>query len=579
MKSSIKYKIGSKIPASRFLDLELQVETGDQSTITLALPTWRPGRYELANFAKFIRGFKVFDVDKKELSFKKQSAHIWLINCNQQQTITIAYQYYTIALNAGSSWVDNNQLYINPVNCLMYVLGREKEPYEVKFDVPADYQIATGLSTNRSNTFTAKDFDELADCPAICSPSLQHKTYQVKGTVFNIWFQGDLNPNWEKLIPNFIAFTKSQLESMGSFPFTEYHFLFQILPHKAYHGVEHLNSTVISLGPETEVMESTLYEELLGVSSHELFHAWNVKSIRPSDMLPYDFTKENYTEMGYLTEGITTYLGDLFLKKSAVFNLNRYLQEVQKLLDRHALNYGKFNYSVCESSFDTWLDGYEMGIPNRKVSIYNEGALLALCVDVMLIHNTGGKSNLESVMKALFEDYACKGMGITEAVFIHTIKRYGGLEIENIFENYYHKASDYFDLLKITFEKVGYELKKENHDNQLAHLFGCQTDKKGKVVLIAPGSPAYLKGINVGDEIMRVNDVKFPEFDPKQTNNLAKETNEQAQSVKIEVKKIMGKKTTIMSPDQGEYFQKYALCRTQKTNQKQEQNHYNWLNQ
>ena len=118
----------------------------------------------------------------------------------------------------------------------------------------------------------------------------------------------------------------------------DYHFIFQILPYKAYHGVEHKNNTVISFGPGYSAFEGENYEELLGVASHELFHAWNVKTIRPSDMFPYDFTKENYTKMGYLTEGFTTYYGDLMLKRSGVFTTEQYLKQLNKILSFLWLN-------------------------------------------------------------------------------------------------------------------------------------------------------------------------------------------------------------------------------------------------
>jgi predicted metalloprotease with PDZ domain len=570
MKSNIKYKVGSKVPGSRFLDIEITVNTEGVNSFEIALPTWRPGRYELGNFAKNVRGFKAVDDNGDQILFKKQSSHLWLVDAESTNLATVIYQVYTTELNAGSSWVDKNQLYINPVNCLMYVIGHEEHICEVQFDVPTDYQIATSLLRTEKSYYTAQNFDELADSPAICSSDLQHNTYEVNDTTFHICFQGECKPDWEKLIPDFTAFTTKQLESMGSFPFTEYHFLFQILPHKAYHGVEHLNSTVISLGPGSEVMKTKLYEELLGVSSHELFHAWNVKSIRPADMVPYDFSKENYTEMGYLTEGVTTYLGDLFLVKSGVFSQERYLKEVQKLLDRHSMNYGRYNYSVCESSFDTWLDGYAKGIPNRKTSIYTEGALLALCIDIMLISETGGQNNLEKVMHTLFDNYAKKGIGITEDIFIQTIKQLGGSKIEDLFENYYHKAVDYFNVLKSTFEKVELALKKENNPNALASQFGCYTDKKGKVLLIAPDSPANVAGINVGDEITSVNGIKTKDS----TNEWKKRITGKTTFV---LSKKLGVETVKITPNEGQHFQKYVLIKNTQTTDIQTKDQDSWL--
>ena len=141
------------------------------------------------------------------------------------------------------------------------------------------------------------------------------------------------------------------------------------------------------LGPSYVVFDA-VYPDLLGVSSHELYHTWNVKAIRPIELFPYDFTKENYSELGYLCEGVTTYMGDLFLFKSNVFSEEEYFNELNQQLQKHFDNPGRFNYSVAASSFDTWLDGYVPGVPNRKVSIYTEGCLIALVCDLMIIHHS-----------------------------------------------------------------------------------------------------------------------------------------------------------------------------------------------
>jgi predicted metalloprotease with PDZ domain len=133
---------------------------------------------------------------------------------------------------------------------------------------------------------------------------------------------------------------------------------------------------MIVLGPDDE--GEGLYADLLGVSSHELFHAWNIIRIRPKEMLPYDFTKENYFRTCFVAEGCTTYYGDLFLKRAGVFNDETYIKELQVYMKRHFENSAHATQSLTDSSFDLWLDGYEKGIPNRKVSVYHKGALVGI---------------------------------------------------------------------------------------------------------------------------------------------------------------------------------------------------------
>ena len=204
------------------------------------------------------------------------------------------------------------------------------------------------------------------------------------------------------MLQDFKLFIEYQIQLFGSFPHKAFLFLFQITPYRSYHGVEHHKSTVILLGPSYDIFKN-FYSELLGVSSHELYHVWNVKNIRPQEMAPYDFSRENYTQMGYVTEGVTTYMGDRILYESGVFSLNQYFEELQKLFQRHFHNDGRNHYSVAESSWDSWLDGYVAGAPARKVSIYVEGALISLICDAKIRKSTSYKKSLHDVMKSMYQ--------------------------------------------------------------------------------------------------------------------------------------------------------------------------------
>jgi predicted metalloprotease with PDZ domain len=370
----ISYKIYTDNPSQHYLQIEISYHP-TQVIETIQLPSWRPGRYELGNFAKNVRNFKVTNQDRQELIYQKITKDRWEVNTSQSESIIISYEYYAIDLNAGSTYFSIDQLYINPVNCLMYVDGRENESCSLELLIPDNFTIACSLPIH-GNILNASNFDELADSPLICSPTLQHRNYAVDETIFHLWFQGEVKVDWEKLIPEFTSFTEKQIEKFGQFPVEEYHFLFQIVPFRAYHGVEHCRSTVILLGPSHAVFND-FYSDLLGVSSHELYHTWNVKAIRPIEMFPYNFAKENYSELGYLCEGVTTYMGDLMLFKSNVIGLADYMKELNVQIQKHVENFGRYNYSVAHSSFDTWLDGYVPGTPSRKVSIYTEGCLIA----------------------------------------------------------------------------------------------------------------------------------------------------------------------------------------------------------
>jgi predicted metalloprotease with PDZ domain len=369
--------------------------------LLIQLPAWRPGRYELGNFAKNIQKWAAFNKEGKPLKFEKITKDCWKVETEGATDITIKYNYYANELNAGSTFLNQEQLYINPVNCCLYLPDRIDEACELQLVLPNDYKVAIGAKEIGENLYALNDFHELADSPFFASNSLQHKTYNYNGVEFYIWFQGECMPEWDTLIKDFKSFTVEQLEMMEAFPVKAYHFLCQIIPYRGYHGVEHTTSTVIMLGPGYNLMKGITYEDLLGVSSHELFHTWNVKTIRPIEMAPYDYSTENYSKLGYVCEGVTTYYGDLFLYRSGVFTKEQYLKTFAERLQKHFDNFGRYNKSVAESSYDSWLDGYTKGAPNRKTSIYDEGCLLAFITDVFIRKNTKNEKSLDDVMRYL----------------------------------------------------------------------------------------------------------------------------------------------------------------------------------
>ena len=509
LQERIFYTIDCDNSQQHFIKIKVQFPVDENKTI-IHLPSWRPGRYELGNFAKNIKNFKVFNDQNKAVNFQKINKDSWEISSNETKYIRIEYQYYANELNAGSSYYNENQLYVNPVNCFLYSEGKEQFPISLKLNIPENYTIASSL-VQENNFLLADNFDELADSPFICSKNLEKQTYSVADTNFHIWFNNQLNIPWERVIDDFRNFTKKQIEDFGEFPVSEYHFLIQSLPYLAYHGVEHLKSTVITLGPSYDLFENR-YDELLGVSSHELYHVWNVKSIRPKDLLPYDFKKENYSELGYIYEGITTYLGDLYLLKSGVFSLENYLRELSKQFQKHLDNPGRFAYSVSQSSFDTWLDGYVPGVPGRKVSIYTEGCLLAFVMDAKIRKATNNKRGIEEVMKRLYYNFAQNNKGYTEKDFIDLLENTSGESFQDFFNDYVHGTTPYEAILLEALEFIGLELIQTPSNSYSEAKLGMKTVHQSNHLLISaiyPGSPTDMAGLSLGDELIALNTIKL----------------------------------------------------------------------
>jgi predicted metalloprotease with PDZ domain len=506
----IHYSVYYKSPHRHFLSFEARFQVEAREHIRLQLPAWRPGRYELGNFSKNIRGWKALDEDGKALNFQKINKDLWEVHCKGAKQVVVHYDYYAAELNAGSTYLDQDLLYINPVNCFFYDEEKMDTAFEIAFALPDNYRIACGLKAASRFVLRAENFDELADCPLIASSNFSQLTYEVGQTKFHICIQGEVNLNETKLINDFSQFTSELFKIFGTAPFNEYHFLFHFQPYFVRHGVEHSNSTVIAMGPAADFIHEPQYLDLLGISCHELFHAWNIKSIRPIEMMPYDFTKENYSKLGYVAEGVTTYYGDYLLWRGGAFTDEHWYNVLTDAIQTHLYNYGRFNQSVADSSFDTWLDGYGPGIPWRKVSIYNEGCLLAMICDLSIRKSTENKSSLDTVMKRLYDEFGKTGKGYGETDYRRLVEESAGTSLADIFDHLINGVEDYYPHLESALALVGLRIEVMPSLKFCEAYLGIECDEnasKATIQKVVPDSPADMAGLWIGDEIIAVNDV------------------------------------------------------------------------
>ena len=486
----IYYQISCENPASQFIQIRLSLDTGSESPLSIQLPAWRAGRYQLANYAQNIRGFRVYEEKGGEIRFEKSSKDRWEIFPQSTGPIHIKYEYWAGKMDAGSTWADDEQVYLNLVNCCFDIVGRSEEEIEVKLDLP-DFpeQISTLIPVSDS-VWQAKDFQMLADSTILAAKKLSHWQYQVGETNFHIWLHGDIHFDKNLLLEQFEAFSSKLITDFGEFPEPEYHFIFQLLPYPHYHGVEHRRGTVITFGPAEKLAEPKEMEELLGVSCHELYHAWNVCRIRPTELLPYDFSQETYTQAGLVLEGVTTYMGDLYLLKSGVYDLRTYLRHFGKMLNREAIHQGWKNYNILESSFDLWLDGYAPGIPDRKVNIYSRGALLAFGMDVLLIKSG---SSLAQVMQKMWTRFGKPLIGYKLSDFENVVFEESAdtAEITDFFQRFVYGYEDLLAELPAFFAEIGLAMTPLFGDDWLLHQLGIRTNAEGVIQQIHPTSKAF----------------------------------------------------------------------------------------
>ncbi|WP_421976744.1 M61 family metallopeptidase [Roseivirga seohaensis] len=528
----MQYSISYTNPNRHIIDITLSLSNVNSKELNLFLPSWRPGRYTIQNFAKHILNLKAYNENGIELSCEKVTKDQWRVAAGSSKTVEVKYSYYAFQMDAGNSWLDDEQLYLNFINCLIYAEDQLNDKCEVEIHVPVDYQFATGLTQTGLRKFETDSFYHLVDSPLVAAKKIQKIEYQVSSTTFYLWIIGELPRTDDEVIRDFRKFTELQIEVMGEFPSPDYHFIYQCLPYKHYHGVEHWNSTMITIGPAAKLKDRPLYKEFLGVSSHELFHTWNVIRLRPKEMTPYDFQHENYHETGFVTEGVTTYYGDLFLKRSGVFNLKEYLGELNKLLERHYLNEGRNNMSVASSSFDLWLDGYEKGVPGRKVSIYNEGALLALILDLKIRLRSGHQRSLDDVMRLMWQKFGKNQAGYIYQDYQNVCEEVYGDSLQYYFENYVSGTSPLEKELKVLFPQFGLSFNLKPAEKPEEKIYGLKlAEQEGRYFIdaIAANSPAE-QVLSLKDEVLNYSPDLF-----KSENNIEIEVNRFGRKLKAEL--------------------------------------------
>lgn len=462
----------------------------------------------MGNFAKNISHVKALNASNEKITTYKTAKDQWLIACKSEEQITFEYFYCAAELNAGSTYVNSQMLYVNPVNCIPFLPGRAHEKYTVEI-LDSYAHLSTGLP-HEGNKMFAQNFDELADSPFVAAHNREVISQEIEGVVFKAHVFGQTNLDLERFWSDVKAYTELQLSIFKEFPVQHYNYLLHFTPYFMHHGVEHTTSTVIVMGHGENFDREEKYQEMLAICSHELFHTWNVKTLRPVEMMPYDFTKENYTQLGYVDEGVTTYYGDLCLRRSGIWDNELWKHSLEKWLNTHHRNYGRYSYSVADSSVDTWLDGYTPGVPWRKVSIYNEGALLSMILDIELIAATNGQKSMDDVMQQMYQQFAKNNVGYSVEDYWKTLELTGLPNANEFKTKIAENATDYSQYLQKAFEKIGVELTWFPSTIATERLFGFSIDiqmGKSKVTSVCMNSAADLGGLWYGDEILEIDGI------------------------------------------------------------------------
>jgi predicted metalloprotease with PDZ domain len=425
------YLLGWVHPPDRLFDVAIRF-TAPSDTPRLLLPAWRPGRYLRQNYAANVREWSA-----GEAAVWKDGLTSWRVEARAGEEVTIRYRYYAGVLDAGSSFLDEDEAYFNGSNLFMMVDGLRDEEHVLTIAAPADWSIETQLERVDAQTFRARDYDHLIDSPTIAAARLTRHSFVERGARIHLVFRGDEGIDTERFIEPVRAVVRSQVDLFGEAPFREYRFLYHV--RDRWHGVEHEDScsiilrraSLIGCGPDTEGSDHTL-----SITSHELFHAWNVKRIVPARFAPYDYWSEAPTRLLWAMEGLTAYYGELTLVRSGLWSVERYLDhlanEIQLLESLPARNH----LSLAQASFDGWLSdpAQNHDQPNAWFSFYNKGAVVSALLDLTIRRATNGERSLDDVMRLLWAEYGKSGRGLEEDAMERAVARVA--DVGDFFKKY-----------------------------------------------------------------------------------------------------------------------------------------------
>ena len=392
-------------------------------TQVLALPTWIPGSYLIREFSKHIEAVKAYDEAGRILKIQKFEKNKWRLFNTDHELITVEYDVYAYDLSVRGAYVDQTRLYVNPACACLGLEGQEDKAIEVEVFLPNElkhFQLATGLVAKSlvkgRYTLKAKNYSELIDAPFELAEQTRF-SFDAAGIPHEFVVSGKHAMNAARMQQDLEKICATEIAMFGSAPFQDYTFM-TMATGNSYGGLEHPNSTSLitprdDLPKANEPEEpSKEYQRFLGLCSHEYFHSWLVKFIRPDSFVNYDLNREGYTSLLWIFEGFTSYYDDLILLRSGVVNQESYIALLKAQIDRYLQNPGRAIQTVAESSFDAWVKFYRQDENSNHAgtSYYNKGCLVALCLDLGL--RLRG-SSLDALMRKLY-DNAQQGIQVHE---------------------------------------------------------------------------------------------------------------------------------------------------------------------
>lgn len=538
---SVVYHVRLKDPGAHLYDVSCRIENPAPEGQLVSMPVWVPGSYLLREFARHVVQFSA-ESGGTEVAFHKVDKHSWRV-APVSGDLLVRILVYAADRSVRGAWLDRDHAFFNGACLLLQVAGREDAPSILHVDPPAwpadstdglatmkEWRVSTGLERltggqGEFGAFRASDYAELIDNPVLMG-NLQVIEFLAADVPHAMVICGLEDADGERLQADLARLCAWHIDFFGQpAPFNRYAFLTRVLT-GSHGGLEHKASSVLACGsdgiPRTgQAIDEAGYRRFLGLVSHEYFHAWNVKRIRPAEFVGADLAAEAYTQQLWIFEGITSYYDDLALRRCGLISVEDYLEILGQSLTRLYRTPGRRFQTLEEASFDAWIKFYrpDENTPNATVSYYLKGALVALALDLTLRSRTAGTCSLDAVMRTLWQEYgAADSGGLPRGQFEETAARLSGLDLGSFFDQVLRSTID--PPLGILLAQFGVRLhlrsaegesdqggKRGRSEQAVRAWIGIKVqagDGRARISHVVADGPAQGCGMIVGDELVAV---------------------------------------------------------------------------
>lgn len=455
----IEYVVKLDAPQTQMVEIEMRVPDVRGESLEVALPVWRPGRYDVLDSAGGVRDVQAQDGQGRSLKIGKIDKSTWRVDVSTERngTVRVSYRVYCNELGSRTRHVDDTHAFLSGSSVFFYVPSRRNEQIHVHIEAPAEWKVASGLESMPSalRTLLAANYDVLVDSPIEVGLHDMIE-FEVQGKLHQIVIWGEADYDAEELKTDFAKIVQAQAEIFGQMPYERYVFLTHVGSGMGG-GTEHLNSTIMQTR-RAALEDESAYKRFLGLVSHEFFHTWNVKQLRPAGIQQYDYARENYTKLLWVCEGTTSYYDDLTRARTGLLKTDDYTKRLAGAVGSMRDRPGTYVQSLEESSFDAWIK-FNTSTPdsvNSTVSFYSNGAMVSLALDMELRHRTENRVTLDTLMRKMYERFPLGGGGYVPQDLVEVASELCGADLDPFFAKYVRGTGvpDFESLL----QTVGLEL-------------------------------------------------------------------------------------------------------------------------